>query len=138
MPVYVAQRDAIDLVERCGGTFFLERVEWLAGTVGDDFAAMGDKLTAIDVSGRPFGDAELESLLANPAHLPHLERLAMADTNISDEAARPLGRLPSLRRLDLRGTRVSFSLRRRLARISHIEQVEGTSRWSEFFRRPPR
>lgn len=134
MPVYVAQRDAINLVEGCGGTYFMERVDWLAGTVGEDFAAMADKLTTVDVSGRPFGDRELAALTAEPGNLPHLESLSLADTPVTDASAARLAKLPALRRLDLRGTEISFALRKKLARLPNMERVEGSSRVTEFLR----
>ncbi|TWU00735.1 hypothetical protein Pla108_16870 [Botrimarina colliarenosi] len=135
VPVYVAQRDAIELVERCGGTFVVETLEWLEGTIGDDFAQMADRLKAIDLSGRPVGDAELTELTADPAHLPFLETLNLADTAVGDRGAMRLTRLASLKRLDLRGTKVTFPLRRQLARLPGMEHVEGTSRLAELLRR---
>lgn len=135
VPVYVAQRDAIELVERCGGTFVVQTLDWLEGTVGEDFAAMADRLQQIDLSGRPIGDAEIVELTADAAHLPFLETLNLADTRVGDAGAMRLSRLASLKRLDLRGTRVSFPLRRQLARLPGMEHVEGTSRLGELFRK---
>lgn len=135
VPVYAAQRDAIDLVERCGGKCVIEVFEWLAGTVGDDFAALGDRLKEIDLSGAAAGDEELLLLTSDGAHLPHLEAVNLAGTEVTDRGAAGLARLPALRRLDLRGTRVSFAERRRLARLPGVERAAGASRWEEFFGR---
>jgi hypothetical protein len=134
-PIYVAQRDAVEVVERCGGTFVVETLDWLEGTVGEDFAAMADRLKSIDLSGRLVGDAQVMELTADAANLPFLESLNLADTLVGDPGAMRLSRLPNLKRLDLTGTKVSFSLRRQLAKLPAMEHVEGTSRLGEWLRR---
>ena len=137
-PIYIAQLDAIELVERCGGTFVVETLDWLEGTVGEDFAAMADRLKSIDLSGQPVvGDAQVMELTADAANLPFLEALNLADTRVGDRGAMRLSRLPNLKRLDLTGTKVSFSLRRQLAKLPGMEHVEGTSRLREWLRRRP-
>lgn len=135
MPIYVAQIEAIELVEQWGGAVETETLDWLEGTVGDDFAQLADRLKGIDLSGRPVGDAELTQLLADAPHLPFLESLNLADTRVSDASAMRLSGLASLKRLDLRGTKVTFPLRRTLARKPGMEHVEGTSRVGEWLRR---
>lgn len=134
VPIYVAQREAIELVESLDGRFVVETLDWLEDTVGGDFAPMADRLKTIDLSGCVVGDGELSQLLADPGHLPFLESVKLASTTISDTSAIRLTRLPSLRTLDLRGTKVSFPLRRQLAKLPHVEQVEGTSRIGEWLR----
>lgn len=135
MPIYVAQIEAIELVDGWGGSAETETLDWLEDTVGDDFAQLADRLKGIDLSGRPIGDSELSQLLADAAHLPFLESLNLADTQVSDASAMRLSGLASLKRLDLRGTKVGFPLRRTLARRPGMEQVEGTSRVGEWLRR---
>ncbi|MEO0530191.1 MAG: DnaJ domain-containing protein [Planctomycetota bacterium] len=135
VPIYVAQREAIELVESVRGRFVVETLDWLEDTVGGDFALMADRLKSIDLSGCVVGDGELSQLLADPSHLPFLETVNLADTRVSDTSAIRLTRLPSLRTLDLRGTKVSFPLRKQLAKLPHVEQVEGTSRLGEWLRR---
>lgn len=134
MPIYVAQREAIERVESLGGRFVVETLDWLEDTVGGDFAPMADRLKSIDLSGCGVGDGELSQLLDDPGHLPFLETVNLAGTTVSDASAIRLTRLPSLRTLDLRGTKVSFPLRRQLAKLPQIEQVEGTSRLGEWLR----
>lgn len=135
MPIYVAQIEAIGLVEQWGGTVETETLDWLEDTVGDDFAQLADRLKAIDLSGRPVGDRELSQLLAEAPHLPFLESINLADTPITDTSAARLMRLSSLKRLDLQGTKVTFPLRRQIAKLSHVQHVGGLSRVGEWMRR---
>jgi len=135
MPIYVAQIEAIELVESLGGAVRTETLDWLEETVGDDFAQLADRLKEVDLAGRPVGDAELGQLLADPAHLPFLEAVNLAGTAVSDASAVRLMRLPSLKRLDLSGTKVSYGLRRQLARTPGVEHVEGASRLGALLRR---
>lgn len=133
VPVYLAQREAIELVDAWGGGFTVESLEWLEGTVGEDFAQVADRLTSINLSGLPIGDQELDRLTADARHLPYLERIDLSDTRVTDLGAALLTRLPSLRWLDLRGAGVTFAARRRLAKAPGVERVEGLSRLSEWF-----
>lgn len=135
MPVYVAQRDAIALVEELGGKFVVESLDWLEGTVGSDFAQMADRLTSIDLSGSAAGDADLASLLSDAPHLPFLESLNLSGTRVTDTSAVRLARLPSLKTLDLRGTQVTYGLRKQLAKQPGMVRVEGASRWAALFGR---
>lgn len=134
MPVYVAQIEAIELVERLGGTTAVETLDWLDGTVGDDFAQLADRLKGIDLSGSAVTDSDLSRLLVDPHHLPFLEDVNLADTAVSDASAGRLMRLPKVERIDLRGTKVSFPLRRQLAHTPGVQHVEGTSRIAEWMR----
>lgn len=134
MPVYVAQIEAIEITERLGGKVSVETLDWLEVTVGDDFAQLADRLKEIDLSGRPLTDNDLTRLLVDPHHLPFLEDVNLADTPITDASAARLMRLPKIERIDLRGTKVSFPLRRQLAHTPGVQQVEGTSRISEWMR----
>ena len=138
VPVYVAQRDAIELVQSWGGASVVSTLEWLEGTVGEDFAQIADRLVSVDLSGRPIGDEELAQLTADGHHLPYLEHLDLSDTRITDAGAMLLTRLQSLKRLDLRGTAVSFSTRRRLTKSPGMEHVDGVSRLGEWLRRTHR
>ncbi|MEN0111274.1 MAG: hypothetical protein AAF805_11185 [Planctomycetota bacterium] len=135
MPVYLATRDAIDLIDALGGRYELHALDWLADTVGSDFASMADQLKSVDLSGTRADDDAIARLTADAGHLPALESLVLANTAVTDAGAIRLTRLPSLRRLDLRGTKVSFGMRKQLARHDGIEHVEGVSRLAEWLRR---
>ena len=137
MPIYLAQRDAVELVERLGGTLVIDSLDWLEGTVGSDFSQMADRLTTIDLSGRPVSDDDIRELTTDPAHLPFLESLNLADTQVGDAGAMRLTRLHSLKTLDLRGTKISFGLRKQLAKQPGMAHVEGLSRLGEWLRKKP-
>lgn len=134
MPVYVAQIEAIELVEKLGGKATVETLDWLEATVGDDFAQLADRLKGIDLSGSTVTDADLSRLLVDPHHLPFLEDVNLADTPVTDASAARLMRLPKVERIDLRGTKVSFALRRQLAKTPGVQRVEGASRLGEWLR----
>lgn len=134
MPLYVAQIEAAELVEAWGGSYHIETLDWLDGTVGEDFSQLADRLMKIDLSGRSVGDEELNRLLTDPHHLPFLEEVNLADTAVTDLSATRLLRLPKLRHLDLQGTKVSYSLRRQIAKAPGVEKVEGVSRIGEWLR----
>ncbi|MEM6798600.1 MAG: J domain-containing protein [Planctomycetota bacterium] len=135
LPIYVAQRRVIELIEELGGTIEVQQLDWLEDTVGEDFAQLADRVTAIDLAGLPVTDEHLNQLTEDAEGLQFVEAMSLADTAITDASALRLTRVVNLRRLDLRGTDVSYALRRQLAKLPGVERVEGASRWSELFRR---
>lgn len=135
LPIYLAQRNIVELVEELGGTVVVEQLEWLEDTVGEDFAQLADRLTKIDLSGLPVRDEHLRQITDEPEGLEFLETFLLADTEITDASAMKLTRAVRLKVLDLRGTDVTYALRRQLSRLPGVERVEGVSRWSEVFRR---
>ncbi|MEQ8849496.1 DnaJ domain-containing protein [Botrimarina sp.] len=130
---YVAQTNAVELVESLGGRAYVERLDWLNETIGDDFAQLADRLKSIDLALSAATDADLARVLGKPSDLPYLETLNLRDTAVTDQLAERLHRLPSLRIVDLRGTRFSQRERRRLAKKPGVERVEGLSRWGGWF-----
>ncbi|MGL4511697.1 MAG: hypothetical protein ACRCT8_01290 [Lacipirellulaceae bacterium] len=125
MAPYLATREAVELVERCGGRATVEQLDWLNDTVGEDFAHLADRLVAIDITNATFGDAELRALLEQSEGLQFLESLSLAGTRVTDDGAMRLAQLTSLKRIDLRDTQISAAMRRRLARQPGVERVEG-------------
>ncbi|TWT89063.1 hypothetical protein Mal64_25550 [Pseudobythopirellula maris] len=132
MPTYIAQEAAMELVAEWGGKSEVVTIDWLEDTVGDDFAALGDRLIEIDLTGLPIGDAELRRLAEEAPTMPFLKTLRLANTRVSDDGLRRLPRLGALQVLDLRGTRVSYALRKQLAKQPGMERVEGASRFAEW------
>ena len=128
MPIYISQECALDLVTQWRGKAVVQTLDWLEDTVGEDFTAMGHRLTEIDLSGVQVGDAEMRALAEEVETLPFLEVLNLADTKVGDEGIRALPRMSALRVIDLRGTRVSHAVRKELAQRPGVERVEGLSR----------
>lgn len=65
MPIYIAQRHVLELVEQWGGKVEVQSLEWLSDTIGADFSAIADRLVEIDLSNCRIGDAELAQLMAD-------------------------------------------------------------------------
>lgn len=135
MPIYVAQLEVVELVERLGGSVVVEELDWLEDTVGEDFSQLADRLVQIDLTGKPISDEQLIGLLADGEGLPYLETMLLADTPITDGSAIRLTRAVNLRRVDLRGTDVSFPLRKQLSKLPGMQRVDGLSRLAELFGR---
>lgn len=128
LPMYVAQREVIDLVEQWGGAIDLQQLDWLEDTVGVDFSQLADRLRGIDLTDRPVGDAELSELMANADGVAYLETLRLAGTKVTDQGILAVTLAPSLRHIDLRRTPVSQHARNELAKFRRFDEVEGASR----------
>lgn len=135
LPMYVAQRAVVDLVEKWGGSVDLERLDWLEDTVGVDFSQLADRLRGIDLTDCQVGDAELNELLAEADGIVYLESLGLAGTQVTDHGVLLVTRAPSLRHIDLRRTPVTQSVRNELAKFRRFEQVDGSGGWGLWFRR---
>ena len=127
MPIYVAQVAAVELIEGWGGSAKIQSLDWLEDTVGEDFVAMGDRLTEIDLSGCGVGDEQIAQLATEAETLPFVETLNLANTGVTDDGIRSLPRFGSLRVIDVRGTSVSGAMKKQLSRQPGIEKVEGLS-----------
>ncbi|MEM8865950.1 MAG: hypothetical protein AAGF31_10450 [Planctomycetota bacterium] len=135
LPMYVAQREVVEIVEQLGGTVSVQELDWLEDTVGQDFAQLADRLVKIDLSGLPVGDAEFDQIMENSEGLQYLETLLLADTALTDAAAIKISRLVNVKHIDLRRTDVTYGLRRQLGKLPGVERVDGMSRWSELLGR---
>ncbi len=135
LPIYVAQRNIVEMVESWGGRVVVEPLEWLEDTVGTDFAALADRLTEVDLAGTRIGDNEIGELLADADGLRYLEVLGLAGTKVTNAGALKIAGAARLKLLDLRGTRVTIGMRKQLQSLRAIESVAGTSRLAEWTRR---
>lgn len=129
MPIYVAQREIIRLVEAWGGEVEVQSFDWLEDTIGKDFSTIADRLVEINLSGYSIGDEELATLAGQPEGLQFLEVLRLAGTQVSDEGMVHLSPATNLRYLDVRHTRVTRQMRKQLARLPQMHRVEGTGGW---------
>ena len=137
MPAYIAQRDAMDLITKWGGTFDIASYDWLAETVGSDFALLANRLIMIDLSGLAIGDAELVELAADPEGVRNVELLFLAGTQVTDDGILEITAMRNLRYVDLRDTKVSTAMRKQIARLERIDRVEGipSGWWSKLMGR---
>lgn len=135
LPLYLAQRDVSELVERWGGRVVVEQLDWLENTIGEDFAQLATRLKEIDLSGAAIGDADVGELIAIPDGFRYLEVLGLAGVPITDATALRIGGVMRLKLLDLRGTRVSMGVRRKLLATGAVEQVAGLNQFAEWTRK---
>jgi hypothetical protein len=104
---YADQQALVDRIKALGGTIENESVDWLAQTIGQDFATVLDRITGIRLAGPRINDAVVATLAAERRSLGNLHRLALVQTTITPEGLAPLYELKSLRELDLSGTQVT-------------------------------
>ena len=133
MPIYVAQRDIVTKVEAWGGQSKIVSLDWLDKTLGQDFAAVADRLVEIDLSNCPIGDEQLREITEQLEDLPFLECLRLAGTQVTDAGVAAISRAGNLRRLDLRETKVTNGRLRQLSKLPRMEKVEGRRGWFEWF-----
>jgi hypothetical protein len=126
---YLRQEDVVAEVRRLGGQVELETLGWLHRWIGEDFAAVTERLRGVRLRGLADGDAALNYLAAHKPALQYLASLDLAGTRLSDEALLRLGGLEVLRRLDLAGTPVSGRGLRVLRALPELEWLNlgGTS-----------
>ncbi|TWT46669.1 J domain-containing protein [Botrimarina hoheduenensis] len=128
MTSYLDQLRAVELIEDWGGRVVVKSLDWLADTVGEDFALLAEQLVEIDLSGTNFGDAEARALGAEVETLPYVHALNLSGLGMSDEGYRALPRMGSLKTVNLHGTRTTAALHKQLAAQAGMERVE-TDGW---------
>lgn len=133
MPYYIAQRNVANLVREWGGSVQMNHLDWLANTVGEDFAHLADRLTEVDLTGCDIGDEQLEELTADPQGIEFLEVLRLAGTKITDSGAMQLTRARQLKHLDVQGTKISPRMASHLALLPNMVNVTGSSRWRQWW-----
>jgi hypothetical protein len=129
MPLYIAQREIVRLVESWGGRAEVQQLDWLEDTIGTDFTAIADRLVEIDLTGCDVSNTELLLLADHAEGLQFLEVLRLANTDVADTGVMKVTAASNLRYLDVRGTSVSRQLRKQLARLPQMHRVEGEGGW---------
>lgn len=132
MPLYIAQREIVRLVESWGGRAEVQQLDWLEDTIGQDFTAIADRLVEIDLTGCEVGNTELLLLADHAEGLQFLEVLRLANTDVADTGVMKVTAASNLRYLDVRGTAVSRQLRKQLARLPQMHRVEGEGGWFDW------
>lgn len=133
MPLYIAQREILRLIELWGGGVEVQHLEWLEDTVGADFTAIADRLVEINLSGCAVGDREMIKLADHAEGLQFVEVLRAANTQVGDTGILKITAASNLRYLDVRHTQVSRALCRRLAALPQMNRVEGPSGWLDWW-----
>lgn len=103
---YAQQEIIIAEIREMGGTVEVESCDWIAPSIGADFATVLDRIAAIRMEGPKIDDAVLLHLGAQRGMLAGLHRMELVDTHITSVGLRQLHGFDSLRHLDLSGTRV--------------------------------
>lgn len=132
MPLYIAQREIVQLVENWGGSVEIQQMDWLEDTIGQDFSAIADRLVEIDLSGRDVGNQQMIQLADQAEGLQYLEVLRLANTKVSDAGVMKVTAVSNLRYLDVRGTNVSQAVRKQLANLPQMRRVEGAGGWLDW------
>jgi hypothetical protein len=104
---YVDQEAVIHAVQQQGGEVEVEHIDWLKSSIGEEFAALCDRLRGIRARNMADGDGFLRDLSTRQAALQFLLRLDVAGSLVTDEGLKSVSGLPLVRRLDLSCTRVS-------------------------------
>jgi hypothetical protein len=104
---YADQEAVIAEVRRRGGQVEIEKIDWIKHSVGDDFAALTDRLRGIRVRDQADGDVFLNFLAAHKSAVEFLLWLDLAGGRISDAGLQQVRVAENLRRLNLARTPVS-------------------------------
>src|SRR5262249_48797184 len=107
---YAEQQQLIDRIKALGGTVEVESTDWLARSIGNDFAQVLDRIVSVRVSGAEINDAVVAELVEARRSLGGLQRLELRNTKISDDGLVQLKAFESLHELDLSGTQVSLNV----------------------------
>ncbi|MGE5191525.1 MAG: hypothetical protein ACM3U2_03425 [Deltaproteobacteria bacterium] len=132
---YLRQQEIIAEVERRGGRVEIEILDWMKLAFGD-FATLAERLRGIRLQNSPDGDACLQYLAENASHLPHLSRLDLAGSAVTNAGLKLLLELRTLDRINLAGTAITGPAIKRLAALEQLEwlDVSGISigRWTRW------
>lgn len=103
---YVAQQQVIDDIQKRGGRVTLDHLDWLKREIGEDFAQVLDTIAGIRLTGKKFGDADLDFLLARRPLLDTLHWLDLSRSHVTDGGLLRLAAFSGLRKIDLRETAI--------------------------------
>jgi hypothetical protein len=119
---YAEQQKIVDKIKALGGDVDVESVDWLAQSIGADFATVQERVVAIRLSGPHVDDSILLQMGIERRILAGLQRLELVNTKVTSLGLRQLYECHSLLHLDLTGTRVSLQAVESL--IEKLRQLE--------------
>jgi hypothetical protein len=105
---YAEQQRMIDRVKELGGKVEIESVDWLAKSIGNDFATVLERIIALVFEGPAINDAVLKEIGEAYRVLGSLQRLELLRTKVTPRGLVYIHRFESLREIDLNGTRTSL------------------------------
>jgi hypothetical protein len=126
---YAQQEEVVSEVQRRKGQVEVEEIDWLKGSIGEDFAILTERLRGIRLRGLADGDSFLRRLGAHRPALDYLLWLDLAGSRISDDGLLQLAGLPLLQRLDVSGSPLTERGLSVLGLLPHLQwlNLSGTS-----------
>jgi hypothetical protein len=119
---YAEQQQIVDKIRALGGDVNVESVDWLAQSIGADFATVQERVVAIHLEGAGVDDGILLQMGIERRILAGLQRLELVNTKVTSFGLRQLYDCHSLQHLDLSGTSVSLQAVQSL--IEKLQQLE--------------
>jgi hypothetical protein len=119
---YAEQQQLVDEIKALGGEVNVESVDWLAQSIGSDFATVQERVVSICLTGRHVDDGILLKMGIERRILAGLQRLELVKTKVTSLGLRQLYDCHSLLHLDLSGTSVSLTAVESL--IEKLRQLE--------------
>lgn len=104
---YAEQEQFITELRGHGAIVEMEHFDWLKKSVGEDFAAVTERIQVIRHWNSPHGDALLKLLGERTAMLDHVRELDLTGSRVTDQGLAKIGALPLLKQLRLTGTAVT-------------------------------
>ncbi len=133
---YAEQQRLVDQVKALGGSIEIESVDWLAQTIGSDFATVLERIIGVRLEGPTIDDGTLKELAEGSRLLGNLQRLQLLNTSVTPRGLAYIHPFENLREIDLSGTRTSLIaielLLRDLPRLESIGlQNSGLGWWAQ-------
>ena len=121
---YADQQLVVQEIQALGGRVEIESVNWLAQSIGPDFATVLDRIILLHLSGPRVDDRVLHELATQRRALAGVRRLELIGTKVTSAGLSALHDCQSLRYLDLMGTRVSSqAVRALLSKLPSLETI---------------
>ncbi len=133
---YADQQLVVQEIHELGGRIEIESVNWLAQSIGPDFATVLDRIVLLHLAGPKVDDRVLHEVATQRRALSGVRRLELINTSITSAGLSALNDCQSLRYLDLTGTRVnSQAVRLLLHKLPSLETIvlvgTGVGWWSK-------
>ena len=133
---YADQQLVVQEIHELGGRVEIESVNWLAQSIGPDFATVLDRIVLLHLAGPKVDDRVLHEVATQRRALSGVRRLELINTTITSAGLSALNDCQSLRYLDLTGTRVnSQAVRVLLHKLPSLETIvldgTGVGWWSK-------